>query len=116
MLMTVLATRQRIAELARAFASDVRGWPRAIASAGRRGWRRSADFARRHPVMSWATAGVFTVAAAVTLVPIALVAIHVYGNRSNLPDAGPFVRFEFLSTGHIYDANGHPLIELAREH
>jgi penicillin-binding protein 1A len=29
---------------------------------------------------------------------------------------GPFTRFEFPTIGHIYDANGQPLIELAREY
>ena len=39
-----------------------------------------------------------------------------YGDDSGLPDPGPFVRFEFPAIGHVYDANGQPLIELAREH
>jgi penicillin-binding protein 1A len=33
-----------------------------------------------------------------------------------LPDIGPFTRFEFPTIGHIYDANGQPLIELAKEY
>ena len=41
---------------------------------------------------------------------------HVYFNRYNLPDLGPFTRFEFPTIGHIYDAGGRPLIELAREY
>jgi penicillin-binding protein 1A len=41
---------------------------------------------------------------------------HVYFDRTNLPDLGPFTRFEFPSIGHVYDANGQPLIELAREY
>jgi penicillin-binding protein 1A len=40
---------------------------------------------------------------------------HVYFDRNSLPDIGPFVRFEFPAIGHVYDANGQPLIELARE-
>jgi penicillin-binding protein 1A len=40
----------------------------------------------------------------------------IYFNRQNLPDAGPFMRFEFPAVGHVYDANGQSLIELAREH
>jgi hypothetical protein len=51
-------------------------------------------------------AGVFTLSAL----------YHVYFNRENLPDSGPFTRFEFPTIGHIYDANGRSLIELAREH
>jgi penicillin-binding protein 1A len=50
----------------------------------------------------------------------ALIAIgllhHVYLDRENLPDLGPFTRFEFPSIGHVYDANGQPLIELAQEY
>src|SRR5688572_8767660 len=41
---------------------------------------------------------------------------HIYFDRHNLPDLGPFTRFEFPTIGHVYDTNGTPLIELAREH
>ncbi len=41
---------------------------------------------------------------------------HVYFDRTNLPDVRPFIRFEVPTIGHIYDANGLPLIALAREH
>jgi penicillin-binding protein 1A len=41
---------------------------------------------------------------------------HIYFNRENLPDAGRFLRFEFPAVGHVYDANGQSLIELAREY
>jgi penicillin-binding protein 1A len=41
---------------------------------------------------------------------------HVYFNRDNLPDLGPFTRFEFSTIGHVYDAGGRPLIEFAREY
>jgi len=41
---------------------------------------------------------------------------HVYFDRENLPDLGPFTRFQFPTIGHIYDVNGEPLIELAREY
>jgi penicillin-binding protein 1A len=41
---------------------------------------------------------------------------HVYLDRKDLPDLGPFTRFEFPTIGHVYDANGQPLIELAREY
>jgi penicillin-binding protein 1A len=50
---------------------------------------------------------------------IALVAAglhHVYYDRTNLPDIGPFIRFEFSTIGHIHDANGQPLFELAKEY
>jgi penicillin-binding protein 1A len=77
-----------------------------------RAWR----LVRRHPVIAWTAAGATTCAALLVLVPIALIVLHVYGDRTNLPDPGPFERFEFLAIGHIYDANGAPLILLAREH
>jgi membrane peptidoglycan carboxypeptidase len=41
---------------------------------------------------------------------------YVYSNRENLPDLGPFVRFELPTIGRVFDANGQPLIELAREY
>jgi penicillin-binding protein 1A len=41
---------------------------------------------------------------------------HVYFDRDNLPDLEAFTRFEFPTIGHVYDANGQPLIELAREY
>jgi penicillin-binding protein 1A len=48
---------------------------------------------------------------------VLLVGLHyVYFDRTNLPDVGPFARFEFPATGHVYDTNGRLLIELAKEH
>ncbi|HSG01421.1 MAG TPA: transglycosylase domain-containing protein [Vicinamibacterales bacterium] len=41
---------------------------------------------------------------------------HVYFDRRDLPDLGPFTRFEFPTIGHIYDANGQPLASFAREY
>jgi penicillin-binding protein 1A len=41
--------------------------------------------------------------------------IYISYNRTNLPDLDAFLRFEPPTTGHIYDANGHVLIEIARE-
>jgi penicillin-binding protein 1A len=41
---------------------------------------------------------------------------YVYFDRRNLPDLEPFVRFELPTIGHVYDAGGRPLIELAREY
>jgi len=47
---------------------------------------------------------------------VAMGLYHVYFDRTNLPDIEPFTRFEFPTIGHIYDANGQPLMEMAREH
>jgi penicillin-binding protein 1A len=41
---------------------------------------------------------------------------HIYFDRTNLPDIEPLTRFEFPTIGHIYDANGQPLMEMAREY
>ena len=41
---------------------------------------------------------------------------HVYFDRTDLPDIGAFARFEFPTIGTVYDSNGQPLIELAREY
>ena len=57
--------------------------------------------------------------AAVSVLATLLVAVewhYVYVNRQNLPDLGPFTRFEFPAIGRVYDAGGTPLIELAREY
>jgi len=90
--------------------------PRRIASAVSRWWSRGWGLLRRHSVVAWIVTGIAAGAAVVVLVPVALIALHVYGDRTNLPDPGPFERFEFLAIGHVYDASGTPLIQLAREH
>jgi penicillin-binding protein 1A len=47
---------------------------------------------------------------------IAMGLFHVYFDRTNLPDIESLTRFEFPTIGHIYDANGQPLMEMAREY
>ncbi len=54
-----------------------------------------------------------------TFITVALVGAgvhHVYFDRTDLPDMEPFARFEFPTIGTVYDANGQPLIELAKEY
>lgn len=53
--------------------------------------------------------------AAVPLVLVLCGITYISYNRTNLPDLDPFIRFEPPTMGHIYDANGHVLIELGRE-
>ncbi len=53
--------------------------------------------------------------AAVPVVVILCGLIYISYNRTDLPDLDAFLRFEPPTTGHIYDANGHVLIELGRE-
>jgi len=53
--------------------------------------------------------------AAVPLVAFLCLAIYVSYNRMDLPDLEAFIRFEPPTTGHIYDANGHVLMELGKE-
>lgn len=49
-------------------------------------------------------------------VPVAVGFHHVFYDRTNLPDLAAFARFELPTVGHVYDINGEPLIELAREY
>jgi membrane carboxypeptidase/penicillin-binding protein len=55
------------------------------------------------------------VAAAVPVVAVLFALIYITYNRRNLPDLEAFLRFEPPTIGHIYDANGHVLMELGRE-
>ena len=52
----------------------------------------------------------------ITATFVAVGLYHVYFDRTNLPDIEPFTRFEFPTIGHVYDANGQPLIEMAKEY
>ena len=63
--------------------------------------------------------GVLNLVICATAIMAAVVSIgfyHVYFDRSDLPDIGAFARFEFSTIGSVYDANGRPLIELAKEY
>jgi penicillin-binding protein 1A len=71
------------------------------------------------------TRGVVVLLACVALVGVASIGAaaftastlyYVCVDRENLPDLGRFTRFEFPSIGRVYDTNGQPLIELAREY
>jgi penicillin-binding protein 1A len=58
------------------------------------------------------------VVAGIALFPVVLAVLtvlYVNFNHSNLPDLDGFIRFEPPTTGHVYDGNGHVLIELGRE-
>ena len=61
---------------------------------------------------------VFRVVAGIALVPVifaVFTVLYVNLDRSDLPDLDGFIRFEPPTTGHVYDANGHVLIELGKE-
>ena len=63
--------------------------------------------------------GILHLVICATAITAALVSIgfyHVYFDRTDLPDIEPFARFQFPSVGTVYDANGKPLIEMAREY
>ena len=63
--------------------------------------------------------GVLSLFIGTIFIATALVAVgfhHVHFDRTNLPDIEPFIRFELPTIGHIYDANGQPLIEMAKEY
>jgi penicillin-binding protein 1A len=53
--------------------------------------------------------------AAVPVLVILCAMIYITYNRTNLPDLDAFLHFAPPTTGHIFDANGHVLIELGRE-
>ena len=62
---------------------------------------------------------VFRIVAGIALVPVVFAVstdFYVNFNRTNLPDLNGFIRFEPPTMGRVYDANGHVLIELGREH
>jgi len=72
---------------------------------------------RRRVVIALTICAVLAGAGSVGAVVFASSALHhVYFDRQHLPDLGPFTRFEFPTIGHVYDVNGQPLIELAREY
>ena len=58
---------------------------------------------------------IFSRLAAVPLVLLLCGMVYVSYNRKNLPDLDAFLRFEPPTTGRIYDANGHVLVELGSE-
>jgi penicillin-binding protein 1A len=53
---------------------------------------------------------------ALTLWPPAALLHHVYLDRSDLPEIGPFILFTPPTTGQVLDARGEVLIRLAREY
>jgi penicillin-binding protein 1A len=62
---------------------------------------------------------VLRLAAAVLALPLmgaALLMHHIKYDRSNLPPIEPLVRFEPPTIGHLYDARGELILELAREY
>jgi penicillin-binding protein 1A len=63
-----------------------------------------------------ACAAVFAAASVAAAVFMVVSLHHIYVDRRNLPDLGPFTRFEFPTVGLVTDVNGQPLIELAREY
>src|SRR5512144_1765628 len=54
--------------------------------------------------------------ALLALAPVILFFLYVYCYPFGHPDIEPLVRFELPTIGHVYDANGQPLISLAREY
>ena len=59
----------------------------------------------------------FAICTTVFTAALITVGIHyAYFDRTALPDIEPFARFEFPTIGTVYDANGQPLIELAKEY
>lgn len=65
--------------------------------------------------MIWAVVIAVGVASIAAVSALAGAFHYLYLDRTNLPDLGPFTRFELPTIGHIYDVNGQSLVELARE-
>jgi penicillin-binding protein 1A len=64
------------------------------------------------------TSLLFRISAVLMAIPSAAILfgiIYLTYNHTDLPDLDAFLRFEPPTTGHIYDANGHVLIELGTE-
>src|ERR1700722_13072274 len=96
-----------------------RTWTAARATAS--GWGRAVIWPGGSP---WIRRGVIVLLACAALgasvsVVAALLAIgawhHFYFDRRSVPDLEAFARFAFPTIGHVYDTNGQPLIEFARE-
>lgn len=63
--------------------------------------------------------GIVILLVCTTVITAAVVAAgfhYIYFDRTNLPDIGPFARFEFPAIGRVYDANDQPFMEMAREY
>jgi penicillin-binding protein 1A len=63
--------------------------------------------------------GAVSVLVSTTIVAATLVAGGIYYvcfDRHNLPDLDAFSRFELPTIGHVYDADGRPLVEMAAEY
>jgi len=63
--------------------------------------------------------GIVRLLICMTIIITTLVAMgfyHIYFDRTRLPALEPLTRFEFSTIGHVYDVNGLPLMEIAREY
>ena len=100
----------------------MRGWlgmAEDVKSAAGALWRRVIREVRTLPPR-YVVLLVFAILLAVPPSGVGVIALgtwrHVYNNRDNLPDLGPFARFEFSTIGHIYDTNDESLATFAREY
>jgi penicillin-binding protein 1A len=71
---------------------------------------------RRAVVVLWTATALVSAVLLVAALLASAELLYLDRDRSLLPDLGAFTRFEFPTVGHIYDNEGQPLIELAREH
>jgi len=94
-----------------------RTWPVVLTSVWRRLATRPDGTLRPRGVIVLVACAALGSAAPMGAALVTLAAFyHLSFDRRDLPDLGPFTRFEFPTIGHIYDINGLPLIELAREY
>ena len=72
----------------------------------------------RHAALRWRrpAAGLFLCITPIAATLVGIGFYRIYLDRTNLPDLGPFVRFDFPTIGHIYNTNGQPLLEMATQY
>ena len=75
---------------------------------------RRLRFACSRPIV-WFTAPLLALLLLLLLPAVGLV-YHIYFDRRGLPDLEPFIRFDLSTIGHVSDAQGTVLAELAREY
>lgn len=75
---------------------------------------RRLQFALSRPAV-WCAAAILALQL-LLLLPVVGLVYHIYFDRRGLPDLAPFIRFELSTIGHVYDAQGTVLVELAREY
>src|SRR5947208_11849925 len=95
----------------------------ALALLGRSWYKRFRTFAASVPrtqigELPWRRITARALAGMAILTAILLVVgiYYIWFDRAHLPDPRALTRFELPTIGHVYDANGQPLLEIASEY